>query len=148
MANANEDADISRAGQQNGLAGALQNIINLIARPQSFVIWLQMMANVISLDANLNSERKFNLLDGELGLDGYDIISKAQSATFGTAQIANAQNRNNVPGWMYHKFGDVATGTPWKYTAPSAAAWPATGDTTIVLTGAALGDTWLDWVRS
>jgi len=147
MANSEAHADITDTSD-SGIGSTLQNIVNLIARPQSFVIWLQMMANVISLNANLNSERKFNLLVGELELGGRDVIANAQSASFGTAQIARSDVRNNVAAWSFHKFGDVSVGSPWTYTKPSAAMWPATTDTTIILTGAALGDNWIGWVRS
>ena len=140
MANADERAgNLDTSGPNIG--GTLRNIVNLIARPQSFVVWLEMMANVINLDANLNSERKFNLLEGELGLGGYDVFTKAQSAAFGTAQITNGMS--DRAQWRFHRFGSVATGTPWAYTKPTAAAWPENPDTTIVLTGANLGSTWL-----
>lgn len=146
--NSNEEADITQDGMTGSIGTALRNIVNLIARPQSFAIWLEMMANVISIDANLNSERKFNLLAGELELGGRDVIVKAQSASFGTAQIASESVRQNVANWKFHRFGNVATGSPWAYSKPTASAWPATEETTIVLTGAALGEDWLSYIRS
>ena len=62
---------------------SIEEIANLIARPESFVIWLEMMTNAVHNVANFNSEEKFNLLHGELNLNKDDLTTKPV-ATYGT----------------------------------------------------------------
>ena len=53
-------------------------------RMQGFAFRLETLTRAISVDSNLTDERKFNLLDGEIGLDNGDVFSKMNRAVAGT----------------------------------------------------------------
>lgn len=124
---------------------SIEEIANLIARPESFVIWLEMMTNAVHNVANFNSEEKFNLLHGELSLNKDDLTTKPV-ATYGTAQIR--QNHTDVSSWSFHRFGNVGAAPTYKYSAPTATQWPAATDTRIDLSSSTLGNTWRQWIRN
>ena len=130
---------------RNTARDSIGEIANLIARPESFVIWLEMMANAVHNTTNFNSEEKFNLLHGELTLNKDDLTTKPV-ATYGTAQIR--QNHTDVSSWSFHRFGNVGAAPTYKYGAPTANQWPAESDSRIVLTGSTLGNTWRQWIRN
>ena len=51
--------------------------------------------------------------------------------------------------WHIYLFGSVGVGPSYEYSKPQGTTWTAMRDTTtgFTLTGANLGNTWLDWVR-
>lgn len=125
-----------------------------INHQQSFGHWLEMMARTISIDGNFDSEAKFNLLYGDLHLDPYELASKMSNT--GIIGSSGALNSNTRSAWTgYVRFGSVASGSPFTYTAPTGTTW--TGSTSnvagLTLTGVPSvisennGRGWLEWLR-
>ena len=123
---------------------------------QTFIYWLEMLTRVISIDDNLNTEAKFNLINGDSSLDGNDLIKN----------IAGFLNRSgNIFGptpdytsdrstWDFRRLGSVANTSPYGYVPPTLTThgdfkhWVAIKDTTITLVGADVGDDWVDYLRN
>ena len=116
-------------------------------RQQGFTYRLEMLARAISINSNLETESKFNLLQGEIELNSGHVIGRMPASLAG--DIANQHPRS---GWTFHRLGSVASLSPWKYTAPtSQTSWPSTADTTIDIGSGApsqVTEDWLAWVRS
>ena len=115
---------------------------------QSFIFRQEMLARAISADINLNSEAKFNLLEGEINLSNNDVFVKLNKATNGL--IAQSGNRN---AWNFIRLGSVAAASPYKYTPPIAntAIWNGTADTSINVSSAPSTEVtadWIGWLRS
>ena len=145
LMNAAENIDTT-VSQSNTIANILTSIANSIARPRSFVIWLEMWANIISNDGNYDSELKFNLMDGELGLSLYDLVEKPMNPAYGTAQIQGGSTvRSN---WHVRIFGTIGNTAPYKYTEPTATAWPTTTTTHLAMPSTTVGRNWEDYIRS
>ena len=107
------------------------------------IILLQMWANVISINDNLNTEQKFNLINGNLSLDPYDMyFEPSPSANTG---VSISSTNANVSNWTFKCFGTVGSSSPWTYTRTN---WNLNTNSIITMTGAALGNTWPNWVRS
>ena len=118
-------------------------------RMQGFAFRLETLTRAISVDSNLTDERKFNLLDGEIGLDNGDVFSKMDRAVAGT--IFNSSKPRS--GWNFVRLGNAAATSPFAYTPPvqNTATWNATADATIEIhTGVpqAVEDNWKLWLRS
>ena len=113
---------------------------------QGYRAWLQLIANVISLDANLNTEQKFNLLAGELSINLLDI---AQNGLDSGLRDRIMNGNNNPANWRFTRWGRIASSSPWNYSAPDfLSGFNKTLEPLIVLTGANLGNNWINWVRS
>lgn len=114
-------------------------------RQQGFTFRLEMLVRAISVDANLNTEAKFNLLNGEIELDSRNVFMR--QATTLNADIANQMPRS---GWRFRPFGSVASSSPFAYTAPThPTAWPTTHETSIDVGSAVpsvVTDNWLTWL--
>ena len=120
----------------------------------SFSHWLEMMARVISIDANFDSEAKFNLLYGDIHLDPYELAFKMSNAGItGTGGALESTTRSAWTGYI--RFGTVASSAPFAYTAPTGASWTgsATGVAGLTLTGVPTvlsennGRGWVEWLR-
>ena len=116
-------------------------------RMQGFAFRTEMLARAISVDANLNTEAKFNLLNGEIGLPSANVFMRLSNTL--NADIANQMPR---AGWRFRPFGSVASIAPFTYTAPThPTAWPTTHDSSIdVGSGVAseITEDWIGWLRS
>ena len=116
-------------------------------RMQGFAFRLEMLTRAISVDSNLSTEGKFNLLVGEVDLDNADIFRKMSLSLNG--DIADQQPRS---GWTFRKFGSVASSSPFKYTAPTGMTlWSTTADADIDIGSNVPDDVtsnWLLWLRS
>ncbi len=113
---------------------------------QGYRAWLEMMANVLSIDANLNTEQKFNLLAGELSIP---LLSIAEHGLDPGLRNRVTNNSGNRAAWRFSRWGSVGATDPWTYTPPSVnTGYNRSVDTLITLTGAALANTWITWVRS
>ena len=115
-------------------------------RNQSLVYWLEMLTRAVANDDNLNSEAKFNLLNGEISLALGDVVARVDKALAGT--IAGSRPRSN---WNYLRLGSVANASPWAYTAPTdPTTWNTTSDTSISVGAGVPADAlnWLSWLRS
>ena len=125
-------------------SGAFNAVLNM-RQIQSFSWWIEMMTRAISIDDNLNSERKFNLLDGESTLQPELLMPRISGFLDGTAPYTS-----NRSAWNFRRFGTVEATAPFGYTAPltSATSWVATADTLITLTGMNVGTHWLTYLRS
>ena len=129
-----------------GDSDSLNNIRDYFDKQRCYNLWLRMWANVISIDANFDTEQKFNLMNGELNLTPFNIISHAMT---GTARTRIFNNSGNPASWSFIRFGSVASSQPWAYTpATINTGFTARLEPLITLTGAALGDNWIDYVRS
>ena len=146
------DWGIWMAGSLNIPAVVANNFVSVRTR-QEFVFWLEMLARAISVDANLDTERKFNLLNGESTLSPKEIVVRAEGFVFGgNLNTMFTYDRNN---WTYRRFGTVAATTPYDYTAPTYTLSDgnpvpvrATIDSLITLSNTTVGDSWTQWVRS
>ena len=119
----------------------------LARRQQGFSFWLETLARAISVDSNLQTEQKFNLLNGELGLSIGNVFKNMPLSLNG--DIADQHPRS---GWDFRRFGSVASSTPWAYTAPTGqTSWSTTHESTIDIGSSvpdAVTDDWVLWLRS
>ena len=117
-------------------------------RMQSYMYWLEMLTRAISVDTNLGTEAKFNLLAGESGLKITDIVPRLP-LTLAAAIAPQAAYTQ----WRFQRFGSVGSNTPWPYTAPSTdpGTWVAVRDTAMEIGAsvpAAVTENWFHWLRS
>ena len=102
-----------------------QNWTNWNLMPRYYLAWQELMARVISNNANLEDtsnpttvgERKFNLLVGELSLPGYEILSYTLWATF-TYMMPTA-DISDKSAWKFVRMGSVGTVSPYTYVKPA-----------------------------
>ena len=113
---------------------------NLIGSVQAFVFWLEMMARAISIDSNLNTLQKFNLLNGESELPGSNIIAYHT--------IRSGYLNHNKNGWTFRRFGSIGAAPNYEYTKPTGMHWRATQDSIITLTNPNVGENWVTYIRS
>ena len=119
-------------------------------RLQSFGFRLEMLTRAISVDSNLNDERKFNLLDGEISLDSGTVFAKIDRG-LGSLIFNRSQPRT---GWQFMRLGSVAATSPFTYTPPASniSSWSGTQDiaTIEIQTGVpqSVTNNWLLWLRS
>ena len=139
-----------------GMGGfGMRNAETQFERPsrfQSFLWMLEMIARAMSIDSNLESEAKFNLLNGmsTLPLDEYVI------KMYGFFEPSSTALSDDRASWNFRRLGTVLATTPFTYTPPSDTraspanlpSWVSVADSTITLTGADVGESWLIYVRS
>ena len=116
-------------------------------RKQNLTFWLEMLTRAISADVNLNTEAKFNLLNGEISLPIGDVIRNTNLSLGPT--ITGSDARNN---WSYLRLGTIAGNV---YTPPQTnnPIWAHTADTSINIAGAPPTELntllyWMTWLRS
>lgn len=122
---------------------------------EAFSHWLEHLVRAASIDANFDTEAKFNLLEGDSWLDPYELAYRIENdgITTGTAPPLSGVTRS---AWtQYVRLGAVASSSPFAYTAPTTATW--TGSTTdvagLTLSGVPTrlsennGRGWLEWLR-
>ena len=130
-------------------------IENSAEEQSAFVRRLEMLTRALSSDANLNTEAKFNLLAGEIGLDAYTVATHISSGIVsggGVGQL-HSDNRDN---WQFFRLGAIGTGPAFPYSPPSTTNYIAyTSDVAgITLSGVSAavsandGRGWLDWLRT
>lgn len=134
-------------------------------RIQSFLWYLEMITRAISDDQNLNTEAKFNLLNGMTTLDGPLLIKRIDYIIL---EWTNPQH--NVPPalttdrstWTFRRLGSVAATTPFAYTEPvvnnrangvvvatgTVETWTAVEDTSIRMTHVDVGTSWYNYLRT
>ena len=121
--------------------GSVTEIAAMARRNQSYMYFLEALTRAISNDDNLDSERKFNLLNGEISLPIGNVIGRIDLNLAGT--IAGSNPRAN---WTYLRLGSVAASSPWAYSAPTdPTTWTATAETLISI-GAGVGADLIDWL--
>ena len=115
-------------------------------RRQGFAFRLEMLTRAVSVNSNLGTEAKFNLLDGEIGLDSGNVFGR-MALTLNNDIGAQTQRSN----WSFRRFGSVAASSPFAYTAPThPTAWPSTADTTIDIGSnvpSEVTENWIQWLR-
>ena len=109
-------------------------------RRQGFLFWLEMMAQAVSIDSNLNTLQKFNLLNGESEIPGSDLASKLNNTA---EELGDDRSL-----WTFHRLGTMGAAPNYKHSKPTGNTYPATEDTTITLSGANVGDSWVTYIRS
>ena len=148
----NRDFPLWIAGSLNEQATTTNSFLT-VERIQSFVWWLEMLTMAISVDGNLNDERKFNLLQGESTLDAGDVISKISNFSQGpqTERLPSADRS----AWTYRRMGSVAAAAPYAYTKPTEVTRggnkeyaATTTDALVTLTGYDVNGSWTDYLRS
>ena len=118
-------------------------VLDNINRKESLWVWLEMLTRVISIDANLENEQKFNLLDGECGLNAGEVIHRSIGSLGG-----NVYNSDRAR-WNYTRLGSVSSSSPYTYTPPRIGNYRPTSDSTITIgTDTLTSENWLDWLRS
>ena len=119
-------------------------------RQEGLALWFEMLTQAVSIDINLNTEQKFNLLNGEIGLDPAYIVDHGHQ-DFATDVLRG--DRITRVSWRYRRYGRVGASSPWTYTAPRIGAgtdqWPISADTLITLnTTTSIGANWIEWLGS
>ena len=118
----------------------------LARRQQSLAYWFETLARAISVDANLNTEAKFNLLDGEVGLDTGTVFARMPLTL--AKDIAGTRAKTD---WHFYRFGSVAGTSPHTYMRPTQTLhWAATRDTGIDIGSSvpsAVTENWINWLR-
>lgn len=110
---------------------------------QNLSYYPEMLTRAISVDANLNSERKFNLLHGMASLNLGELISNSTTRLLPHSLVNNSDSRNN---WAFQRIGAAAATSPFAYTRTD---WTYAADTSIVMTGSAsIGDDWQAWLQT
>lgn len=125
-----------------------------VAHQQAFSHWLEMLVRAIALDANLQTEARFNLLDGDIGLDCYELAYKINNTGI-TSTGAPLESTTRSNWTQYVRLGSVATRSPYAYTPPSGASWTgsSTGVAGLTLSGLPSrltennGRGWIDWLQ-
>ena len=128
-----------------------EHILEHGQRQESLIYWLECLTRAISDDDNLNSEQKFNFLNGECSLSAGDVSSTA-NPLLGSLIYNSRSDRDH---WLYQRLGSVGANTPWTYSPPvlqnimGVMEWVPRPYATIILTSASdIGDDWLGWLRS
>ena len=121
-------------------------LLTRIQAQETLVVLLEMFTRAISIDDNLATERQFNLLNGETGLDLGDIHASVSSL------LGNAIYNSSYESWSYRRLGNVGANSPWTYSPPTSGNdWLGSTDSPslIDLTSApsAVND-WFTWLRS
>lgn len=125
-------------------------LLEEIQRLQTLSYFPEMLARAVSIDSNLNTQAKFNLLLGMSQLNLGQVMARAPrllsvSLSTQSGQSNPTDNRNN---WSFQRIGDVAGSSPFAYTAPSGNTWSAAAESTITMSGSsAIGDDWQAWLR-
>lgn len=120
----------------------------------AFIRRFEMLTRALSIDANLNTEAKFNLLAGEIGLDAYTVAMRISSSIVSGGGVGSLHGADRG-GWQFFRLGSLGTGPAFPYSPPSTTNYIAyTSDVAgITLSGvpAAVsandGRGWLDWLR-
>ena len=119
---------------------------NSAERSSAFARYLEMLARGISVDGNYDTELKFNLLDGEVGLNGELIARRIAPAVVQSGGALASTVRSN---WQFARLGNVGANTPWTYSPPTGASWTASTDARITMSGVSGNLTdWRTWLRS
>lgn len=136
---------------QNAASIRVNNNVAIVQREhsrrmQGWVYRIEMLVRAVSADVNLNTEAKFNLLAGEIGISNADVFQKMDLAVNGAIAVGAART-----DWVFQRLGSVAASSPYAYSPPShPTLWSATHETTIDV-GAAppSGVTdWYNWLRT
>ena len=103
----------------------------------------EMLTRAISIDANLNTQAKFNLLEGMANINLGDMVSGINNAL--VVSITNRTRSSNR--WTFYRIGNVGGAPTYTYSRSS---WTDIGThSDIVLTTAEnIGNDWQAWLRS
>ena len=77
--------------------------MDLPLRLQSFVFWLEMMTMAVSVDSNFDTERKFNLLNGDSSLSARDVARKAHHVLRGNDPVLGDDRST----WTFRRLGSL-----------------------------------------
>ena len=148
----NPDWGLWMAGSLSAPATNVNNFL-VVSRRQSFVFWLEMLTRAISIDGNLDTERKFNLLNGESTLDVKDVLPRIEG--FVNDVGANVEYDYSRTNWNYRRLGSIPAVSPYNYNPPTYTLQngnpvrvQAQVDSLITLSNDTVGDSWTDWLRS
>ena len=95
-----------------GTADRAIDVINYMRTIQVFVRWYKLLALTLSIDVCLNTERKFNLINGQLDLNPEDIKVGLEETFIHVPPI----NLAVITGWRFEGFGTVAATEPWAFS--------------------------------
>lgn len=103
----------------------------------------EMLARAISVDANLNTEAKFNLLEGMANLNLGELVANINNAMV----VAISNRTRDSERWSFYRIGNVGSAAPFAYTRGD---WTHVDhSTTITMTGSSsIGTDWQAWLRS
>ena len=124
-------------------------------RLQSFLLMLEMVAMAISVDVNLNTEQKFNLLNGMTTLERDVVASRIDRMVNGESGQPRPLSTDRS-AWTFRRLGNVNATSPFTYTEPTAVTisglgltWNVVEDSTLInLSGFDVGGDWVNYVRS
>ena len=128
---------------------------NTEAEQSAFVRRFEMLARAISIDANFDTQAKFNLLAGEIGLDAYTVATHLSDQVIAGGGVGPLHSETRTD-WQFFRLGSLGTGPAFSYSPPSTLTYTAYTSSVagITLTGvpAAVsandGRGWLDWLRT
>ena len=146
---------ITSQGHVARLEQKVDSINDLIRFYQYVAFRPKMLALTLSIDANLDNEAKFNLLDGEIN----KIDPNLFAALVHTRAIAGYTPSSNITNWRFYRIGARPQATePWTWNPPGDSnSYPGRVDNIagISLTNANLpanlrannGAAWITWLR-
>ena len=128
----------------------LLQIAGYLKRIEIISYWLEMLTGAISVDVNLNSEQKFNLLKGECELSVRLIARNLpDGGTYGAQSISRAIfNFSSRNSYTYFKIGDVGGAPDYQYTRTNWLAVPSTNPVITMNGSADIGMDWVTWLRT
>ena len=144
-----DDNDLDEANFNNRMRDAME----LIRTSQAYMFRVKMLALALSIDANFDTEQKFNLLNGEIGYDpqilGRHLSTYLLSTTFPSSLIS---------GWQFGRLGRIGNAEPWTWLSavhPMAITFRTNNVAGVNITNANLparltannGSDWLEWLR-
>lgn len=83
---------------------------------KAIIRFYENLTRLISIPANLDNERKFNMLNGIINLDVYDVSTYLN---FGTINRSNYLGNNNRSNWLAILLGGITAAAPYTYSSPS-----------------------------
>ena len=121
---------------------------------QTLSYYPEMLARAISVDANLNSERKFNLLFGMASLDLGEVMASSATrllADYVSSTAGNgATNTTDRDQWTFMRIGQAAATSPFAYARSNYNMTAETGGSRLITMNgsSSIGTDWQAWLRS
>ena len=91
-------------------SGTVTYFIQLMAKIQGYMRRMKMLALTLSIDANLDTEQKFNLLNGEIGYDPHLI-----GLHLHYIEVLNDLSSSRLSSWRFGRLGRIGRTEPWTW---------------------------------
>lgn len=147
------------AGGRFDAHGDASGVLMHLEAIQTLSYYPEMLTRATAIDANLATERKFNLLDGMAKLDLGELHSVIAGEGPATRYLArnvassdgNGANPVTTPDqWSFQRIGDVPNAAPYRYTRSN---YTLTADRSLITMAGSVtvigsGGDWQAWLRS